>query len=51
VRDAAAILKLRQAGWRVAVVWECATRANPGAAVDEVCQFVRKEKQYIEVSG
>lgn len=57
-RDARATADLRRAGWRVAVIWECAVR-RPGldreAALDRVCarlaKFLRSNRMTLVVSG
>lgn len=50
-RDARFVVALRAAGWRVAVVWECATRSAPDAALDAVCAFLKGNQAYLEISG
>jgi DNA mismatch endonuclease (patch repair protein) len=50
-RDTIAVQKLREAGWRVAVVWECATRADAGAAVDALHEFLVGDRRYVEIAG
>jgi DNA mismatch endonuclease (patch repair protein) len=49
-RDEKAIEALRMEGWRVAVVWECATRARPEMTVNEVEEWVRDGTGELEVS-
>ncbi len=49
VRDARNFTSLQTAGWRVAVVWECAIRADPAAVTEAVYQFLRSESAYMEV--
>lgn len=39
-RDARNAAALAAAGWRVCVVWECALRADPGAAARRVRRFL-----------
>jgi DNA mismatch endonuclease (patch repair protein) len=39
-RDAAAECKLREAGWRIAIVWECALRAKPDETVRNLADFI-----------
>jgi DNA mismatch endonuclease (patch repair protein) len=39
-RDAAAEFKLREAGWRIAIVWECALRAKPDETVRNLADFI-----------
>lgn len=49
-RDGTAVKALLAAGWRVAVVWECALRNDPDRAIFELVQFVRsKERAYVEI--
>lgn len=48
-RDACTTADLRAAGWRVAVVWECATRKAPEWVLDEVCGFLKSDKSYLEI--
>lgn len=50
-RDAVSLKKLQGAGWRVAVVWECATRADPEAALDVLHGFVTGDKAFLEIAG
>lgn len=37
-RDARAVAALRDAGWRVAVVWECALGGKQGAGIDRCAE-------------
>ena len=50
-RDARAVERLREMGWRVAVVWECATRDPKVATVDLVEAWLRGEDEELEVTG
>lgn len=50
-RDALSVDKLQAAGWRVAVVWECATRANPEATLDALYKFLMGDKEFVEIAG
>ncbi|MBV6787613.1 very short patch repair endonuclease [Xanthomonas perforans] len=50
-RDALAIHRLRQAGWRVAVIWECALRDESDRALDELLRFIRSEDISVEVTS
>ncbi|MBO9740146.1 DNA mismatch endonuclease Vsr [Xanthomonas axonopodis pv. begoniae] len=50
-RDALAIHRLRQAGWRVAIIWECALRDEPDRALDELLRFIRSEDISVEVTS
>ena len=49
-RDARAIEALEEAGWRVAVVWECATRNRPDAAVETVEAWIRGKDRELVVA-
>lgn len=49
-RDARSVEELRAAGWRVAVVWECATRVNPQAAIGAVYEFLEGDEAFIEIA-
>ena len=49
-RDNRAVEKLLAAGWRVAVVWECATRVNPEAAIDALYSFMTSGKRFVEIA-
>lgn len=49
-RDARSMQALQDAGWRVAVVWECALRTDPAAAIAELSQFIRSDSSYIEIA-
>ena len=40
-RDIRNRASLQEMGWRVAVVWECSLRANPGVVADAVCDWLR----------
>lgn len=50
-RDAHQHDALRAAGWRVAIVWECATRSEARlmAAVDEVSEWLRSDRIDLEL--
>lgn len=48
-RDAIAVDQLREAGWRVAVVWECSLRDDLGRSLNELVQFIRSERPSLEV--
>jgi DNA mismatch endonuclease (patch repair protein) len=50
-RDAAAEEKLRELGWRVAIVWECALRSNQIEALKRVADFVLSDDVNIEIDG
>jgi len=49
-RDARQIKELEEAGWRVLVVWECATRdSSSGKLVDTISKWLHHEVQIIQV--
>lgn len=48
-RDTAAIEQLREAGWRVAVIWECALRKDPDRTLDRLVAFVRSNRRSLEI--
>lgn len=50
-RDTRSVEKLKAAGWRVAVVWECATRLDPPAVLDALCEFLVDDKRFIEIAA
>lgn len=50
-RDAAAEGKLRDLGWRVAIVWECALRSNQSDALQGVTDFIVSNRAKIEIAG
>lgn len=47
-RDVEAICKLRKAGWRVAVVWECSIRREPDATICRVEDWILSAADYFE---
>ncbi len=49
-QDAAAEEKLRDLGWRVAIVWECALKSNQSAALHCVADFVVSDRATIEIA-
>ena len=55
LRDEATMLSLLEAGWRVAVVWECALKGKHRlqlAEVIEKCEdWLRSEDRTLEISG
>lgn len=48
-RDTIAVNLLQEAGWRVATIWECALRDDPGRALEQLVQFIRSERSLLEV--
>jgi DNA mismatch endonuclease (patch repair protein) len=53
--DEAALAALRAAGWRVAIVWECATKGKAKTPPEELCaalaEWIRGEAPFLEISG
>lgn len=53
--DRRAVDALREAGWRVAVVWECAlkgrTRRDPVAVLDACALWAREGGDWLEIRG
>jgi len=54
-RDQIAICALRSKDWRVAVIWECATRGKNRLHVDEtirsIGEWLNTNDQYLEIEG
>lgn len=50
-RDSDAIAKLRESGWRVAVIWECALRKDPGRTLNRLVPFVRGNRRFLEIGA
>jgi DNA mismatch endonuclease, patch repair protein len=50
-RDAAAIKALMSAGWRVAVVWECALREDPEVTGAQLVAWLMTDKMDIQLVG
>lgn len=48
-RDALAVERLREAGWRVATIWECSLRDDPARALGELLHFIRSDRALVEV--
>lgn len=48
-RDALTVDRLKEAGWRVTTIWECALRNDPARALEELIQFIRSERSSLEV--
>jgi DNA mismatch endonuclease (patch repair protein) len=44
-RDRAACQSLLRSGWRVAVIWECATRSRLNAVVDHVSAWLISDEK------
>ena len=51
VRDARVETELRIAGWRVAVVWECALRGEHSGALRRLARFVRSNRSEIVIAS
>lgn len=47
-RDVRGQAQLLEAGWRVAVVWECALRAHPDETLSQLVEFIRSDKPFAE---
>lgn len=39
-RDATAVSRLRERGWRIATIWECALRAKPDETMRRLVDFI-----------
>ncbi len=50
-RDALAVDRLREAGWRIAIIWECALRDDPARALEELLLFIRSDRPLIEATS
>lgn len=50
-RDHLQQAKVRAAGWRIAVVWECALKSDREAALSSLAAFLRSEQDAIEIGG
>lgn len=50
-RDETALRRLRDLGWRVAVVWECALRARSEEALAGLVKFIRSDEALREFSA
>ncbi len=50
-RDSRSVKALRVAGWRVAIVWECAVRADPARTLDLLCDFLGSAVPAIEIAA
>lgn len=50
-RDAKSTTELKAAGWRVAVVWECALRSAPADALDAVAEFVKGDRPMMDIAA
>jgi DNA mismatch endonuclease (patch repair protein) len=50
-RDIESIAALDAAGWRVAVVWECAVRADCDRIISMLARWIRSGKRSMEITG
>ena len=50
-RDARAEGKLRDTGWRVVVVWECAMRDHPANALESLFGQIRGVSEYVQIAS
>lgn len=50
-RDSAAESKLREAGWRIAIVWECALRAKPDETMRYLADFIVSSEVSFEAAA
>lgn len=50
MRDARAVEQLRQNGWRVAVVWECALRKHAPESLEKLAGFLKSDRRHEELS-
>lgn len=50
-RDAAVKAQLRDLGWRVAVVWECALKLDSEHALQHVADFVAGDQKEIDIAA
>jgi len=51
LRDMKAVHALSNAGWRVAVIWECALRDAPAASLDRLASFIRSDVRVEEIAA
>ncbi len=53
--DARAISEVRQSGWRVAVIWECAlkgrTKLDVGQAMQELADWIKSPEETFSIRG
>lgn len=50
--DSSAVARLRESGWRVAIVWECSVRgssAKSAEVAEKVAQWLRSERPFLEL--
>lgn len=49
-RDARTLASLSNAGWRIAVVWECALRADSQSVLGDIERFLRSQDRFLELA-
>jgi DNA mismatch endonuclease (patch repair protein) len=53
--DARAVESLRAAGWRVAIIWECAlkgrTRLDESSAMQRLASWIRSQEEILTIRG
>lgn len=49
IRDEVSVTELRESGWRVGVLWECALRDEANDALESLVQFLRGNDESIEI--
>jgi len=49
-RDRQVVMRLREAGWRVATVWECALKKDEVATVKRLAEWIRSEVPMTDIS-
>lgn len=50
-RDEQDAAKLQASGWRIGIVWECATRISSTAVLDALDEFLRSDHEFLEISA
>lgn len=51
-RDQLSQRRLNESGWRVMIVWECATRKLPtDSVIDAISKWLLSDRSFIELSG
>lgn len=48
-RDRKTVTALHEAGWRVAMVWECALKRDGAAAIDQLAAWLHSEGPLVEI--
>ena len=49
LRDARNAAALREAGWRVAVVWECALAGDADRAARKIVSWLKSGRKFVEI--